>query len=274
MPSQPNLGYYADALAYKQAKYDANREKVELEYGRLVNLELINETNKKTLQNYKNTIIPYVDLYAGNVDYSSDATTEEWINYISQPFSNAYIKDEILLLQECKRELDRLKTSYPTSYETTERYGTISKILTDLKTCVPEDISGISFVTYEGPGNWRPQKANTNSSSSSQTSTGTSQKQTEKSNSGNTASSSARIVFYSEDKEYAIINNNNVVGKCSPASPLTLQNGVYLNGSYSFSICRVGKKGKLKYVSSMIFIKYTREYEPIYIKKGTTVHRN
>lgn len=141
--------FYSNALAYKQAKYDANRKRVSAEYGRLVGLQLINENNKKTLQNYKNQIIPEIDNKAGGVDYSYESNTENWIDFISQPFRVTSIKNEIILLQKCRNEITKLKTQYPSSYASTIRYQSISKMLDELENCSTSEIPNLNWEKYE-----------------------------------------------------------------------------------------------------------------------------
>lgn len=86
---------YSNALNTLQARFDYNKRLVEIEYGKLLDLNLINKSNKKTLQEYKSKIKQEVETKGGRADFSKSSVTQEWINYVSQPFRHTTIKDEI-----------------------------------------------------------------------------------------------------------------------------------------------------------------------------------
>jgi len=140
---------YGNALNTLQAKYDQNRKVVEKEYGKLWSLELINNSNKATLQNYKVTIKAELDAYSGSADFSKSSVTDEYISFISQPFRISSIKDEIKLLQSCQTELNRIKLKDPDNYIYSERYKSIVQTLDKLKTCSPSEIKNLSWEKTE-----------------------------------------------------------------------------------------------------------------------------
>lgn len=141
--------FYGNALSTLQARYDHNREVVSQEYGKLWNLELINESNKATLNYYKQAIKEELDANSGSADFSKSSVTEEYISFISQPFRVQSISDEIKLLQSCQIELNRIKYKDPDNYIYSKRYKSIVQTLELLKNCSVSDIKYLSWENTE-----------------------------------------------------------------------------------------------------------------------------
>lgn len=141
--------FYGNALSTLQARYDQNRKVIEEEYGRVWYLELINKSNKATLNKYKSTIKAEIDAKAGYADFSKSSVTDSWVNFISQPFRISSIKDEIKLLQSCQKELNRIKYQDPDNYIYSKRYKSIAQTLEKLKTCSSSEIKNLSWQKTE-----------------------------------------------------------------------------------------------------------------------------
>jgi hypothetical protein len=138
------------ALNTLQQRYDYYHNMVSNEWGRLENFELLNASNKITLNNHKITIrnyfaqnnnFSYVD-WAQNGQFAVDV-----VNYISSIYNNSYIKSEINLLKAINSEYYRLKRTDPDNFYKSTRYNELATVLTKLKTCSASDIGNLS-VTY------------------------------------------------------------------------------------------------------------------------------
>ncbi|MCB9336147.1 MAG: fibrobacter succinogenes major paralogous domain-containing protein [Flavobacteriales bacterium] len=141
--------FYANSLASSQSRYDYNHNIVSTEYGRLWNLELINNSNKTILAKYKAMIKNEIDVNSTHADFSKESITQEYISFISQPFNVPSIKDEIKLLQSCQTELNRIKYKDPNNYIYSKRYKAISKTLELLENCEPSQINNLSWEKTE-----------------------------------------------------------------------------------------------------------------------------
>jgi hypothetical protein len=138
----------ANILATLQARYDRNYSIISKEWGKLLNLELINVTNKATLKNHKEVISSEIKAKCngdlGNQDYAN-----YWIEYVTQTFRVPSIKDEIKLLQKCDAEINRIKYEDPNNYPNSKRYKSISKVLKELESCPTNNIKNLNWESYE-----------------------------------------------------------------------------------------------------------------------------
>lgn len=148
---QPYKPYISsqNILATLQARYDYNYDRVSTEWGKILNLKLVNSENKKLFMELQTTINTYVKTNSSNVDWSSYTTTESWLNFITQPYQVASIKNEIALLQSCKVELDRIKYKDPDNFLYSKRYRSIQKTLDLLKSCGINEIKNLSWEKTE-----------------------------------------------------------------------------------------------------------------------------
>jgi hypothetical protein len=146
-PYSPYMSY-GNALATMQARYDKNHAIISKEWGKLLSLELINITNKSTLKQYQETISAQVKMNCKG-DLGNQAYADGWIEYITQIFRIQTIKDEILLLQSCQRELNRIKYKDPDNYIYSKRYKSIMKTLDLLKNCSTSEIKYLSWEKTE-----------------------------------------------------------------------------------------------------------------------------
>jgi len=147
-PFSPNYASYANILATLQAKYDKNHAIISKELGKLLGLDLINITNRATLKQHQETISEEVKMKCtGNVGDQEYA--DGWIKYVTQTFRIPEIKDEILLLQSCQTELNRIKHKDPDNYIYSTRYKSIMKTLDLLKNCRTSEIKSLSWEKTE-----------------------------------------------------------------------------------------------------------------------------
>ena len=87
--------FYSNALDVLQKRYDANKKAVSVAYGNVWNLELINKSNKSELNTYKTKIKYEIDNKISRWDFAIGANAEKAIDYISFPFRDESIKNEI-----------------------------------------------------------------------------------------------------------------------------------------------------------------------------------
>lgn len=147
---QPYSPYvsYGNALATMQARYDKNHAIISKEWGKLLSLDLINITNKATLKQHQETISAEIKMNCKG-DLGNQAYADGWINYVTQTFRIPSIKDEILLLQSCQSELNRIKYKDPDNYLYSTRYKSIMKTLDLLKNCSTSEIKNLSWEKTE-----------------------------------------------------------------------------------------------------------------------------
>lgn len=138
--------FYGNALDVMQKRYDANRKAVSIAYGNVLNLELINKSNKAKLSKFKTEIKYEIDNNISSWDFGRRNNAEYAIEYISFPFRDESIKNEIRLLQSCQTELNRIKYKDPDNYIYSKRYKSICKTLEMLESC---SLSNIRFLSWE-----------------------------------------------------------------------------------------------------------------------------
>ena len=142
-PFTPDYAFYSNVLNTRQAQYDANLKKINGEWGKLMSLELINETHKTMLIQYKSTISKEIKTNC-NGDLSDDSYANSWLTYISQVFNIETIRNEIILLQKINQEFQRLKNNNPDNFHKSVRYSEMCNALSLLKKCDIREINTIS----------------------------------------------------------------------------------------------------------------------------------
>lgn len=156
-------GSMANDLRTLQARYNRNYEIASKEWGKLLELKLINNSNKATLKYYQNLINSEMKIN-GSGNYGIQSYADEVIAFVTQPFRVESIKNEIKLLQKCNNEIARLKYDDPNGYPLSKRYSSISKVLKKLETCSVDEIGKLNWESIEIEEN---NKASTSSNSSS-----------------------------------------------------------------------------------------------------------
>ncbi len=146
-PYSPYISY-GNALATMTERYEENHAIISKEWGKLMSLDLINLTNKSTLKQHQETISAAVKNNCKG-DLGNQAYADEWIEYVTQTFKIQSIKYEILLLQSCQSELNRIKYKDPDNYIYSKRYKSIMKTLDLLKNCSPSEIKNLSWEKTE-----------------------------------------------------------------------------------------------------------------------------
>ena len=147
-PYSPS-GFYGNALALLQARYDKNHAIISKEYYKLKELELINKYNQSTLTNYRNQRLNWVYQAGSTWNVGNETNTAKIINYCCEIYSYPSIKKEIYLLQRCQNEITRLKREDPNNYPLSKRYNSISKVLEKLANCQPEEIGKLNWESIE-----------------------------------------------------------------------------------------------------------------------------
>jgi hypothetical protein len=132
-----------------QGRFDYYHEIVSVEYGKLKDFKLINEYNQASLQAYKDQRLYEIYNAGSTWDLSITANAQKLISYCTEIYSDPFIKSEILLLQSCKTEIDRIKYKDPDNYIYSKRYKSILKTLDLLKSCKPSEISNLSWEKTE-----------------------------------------------------------------------------------------------------------------------------
>ena len=158
----------AKVLNTLQKRYDYYHGMVSNEWGRLENFELLNASNKVTLNNHKITIRNYFDQNNKftHVDWAQNGQfAVELVNRISAIYNNSNIKNEISLLQSCQTELSRIKNKDPDNYLYSKRYQSIMKTLEKLKNCSTSEIQGLSWERTEIENQNNGSTTNNNNSS-------------------------------------------------------------------------------------------------------------
>jgi hypothetical protein len=80
---------------------------------------------------------------------ADDNYASSWLKYITQTFKLPSIKAEILLLQSCHNELNRIQQQDPNNYIYSIRYKSILQTLDLLKTCNTSEIQNLSWQRTE-----------------------------------------------------------------------------------------------------------------------------
>jgi hypothetical protein len=98
---------YGQILATKQAQYDAAHREVSAVYGRMLNLNLLNKTNRDYLNAYRDKYFKYIADQAAKLDLAISENKTWAINNFQMPVSsNKYIRNEIKILSKLGKEID------------------------------------------------------------------------------------------------------------------------------------------------------------------------
>ena len=173
-PFSPDLDFYGNAMAQMQARHDRNFKSLSNEYFKLKDLKLINYSNNSTLNNYRAERLNWVKRAIESSDVGNESNTSKIRNYCSAIYSYPSIKNEILLLQSCQKELNRIKYKDPDNFLYSKRYQSIMKTLEKLKNCSTSEIQELSWERTElenqNNGSTTFNNPSTNNTSSSNTS--------------------------------------------------------------------------------------------------------
>ena len=148
-PFSPDLDFYGNAMAQMQARHDRNFKSLSNEYFKLKDLKLINYSNNSTLNNYRAERLNWVKRAIESSDVGNESNTSKIRNYCSAIYSYPSIKNEILLLQSCQKELNRIKYKDPDNFLYSKRYQSIMKTLEKLKNCSTSEIQELSWERTE-----------------------------------------------------------------------------------------------------------------------------
>ncbi len=146
-PSEP-YGSSGNIMGQLQARYDRNTKMISDEWGKVEYMELINKSNKKYLEEYKQMLRVGMKS-SGNVDFGYQPNADQYIEYITQIYKVPSIRAEIKLLQRCNSEFNRIKYADPNNYPNSKRYKSISKVLNALADCSTSEISALNWEAYE-----------------------------------------------------------------------------------------------------------------------------
>lgn len=139
---------YEKALNTMQARYDYYYKMINNEWGKLEQFDLINSTNKTTLNNHKVEIRNYFKINENNfrnVDWAQNGNLAlNIVKYVGSIYNNTNIKSEILLLKAINNEYYRLKKSDPDNFHKSTRYGELMTVLDKLKYCSTSEIATLS----------------------------------------------------------------------------------------------------------------------------------
>lgn len=149
-PSSPSYYSYGNVLSAMQAKYDANLNWINREWGKLYYLELVNNANKIRLKDYIKYSEPKINEMLRKYDLARTNAAEEIVYKFIKPFfEKEEIKAEIKLLADCERELNRIKSADPYNYIYSKRYKAINETLKKLENCAPYEIKNLSWQNIE-----------------------------------------------------------------------------------------------------------------------------
>ena len=143
----PSNFSYDKALSTMQARYDYYYKMINNEWGKLEEFDLINSTNKTTLNNHKIEIRNYFKNNNGltHVDWAQNGDFAlKIVKYVGSIYNNTDIKSEIKLLTAINNEYYRLKKSNPDSFHKSSRYGELMTVLGKLKYCSTSEIGSLS----------------------------------------------------------------------------------------------------------------------------------
>ena len=128
-----------------QAKFDYNYNLVNSAYSKILYQEFLNPGNKIKLSAWKKK----VEVQARKVSNVNWARQSNYALKLRAYFLNIYdtesVKNELLLLQEINKEMNRLKRTFPGRFHKTDRYNELLLALKALKTCEAYEISDISY---------------------------------------------------------------------------------------------------------------------------------
>lgn len=98
---------YGNALATKQAQYDAALAEVNAVYGQMTRLQMLNKTNREYLNAYRDKYFKYIATEGGKLDLSIPQNKAWVINNFRMPVtSNKYIRNEIKILNKLGKEIE------------------------------------------------------------------------------------------------------------------------------------------------------------------------
>jgi hypothetical protein len=98
---------YGNALAHKQAQYDAAYAEASAVYGQMENLEMLNITNRNYLNNYRNAYFKSIAADAGRLDLSIPQNKHWVIDNFRKPLtSNKHLRNEIKILNKLGSEIE------------------------------------------------------------------------------------------------------------------------------------------------------------------------
>lgn len=122
----------AELLRSKDSKYEYNHNKVDIAYGNILRLQLINDYNKKILEDYKVTLKSNISVLS-TYDFSYEEPTSKAISYINDILNFYCVSNEVNLLKDINKEILYLK-SINQFNSNSKRYREILNLLNELKT--------------------------------------------------------------------------------------------------------------------------------------------
>ena len=139
--------YYSpgNVMAAMQAKFDYNFNLVNSAYSKVLYQEFLNPGNKLKLSDWKKKVETQARKVS-NVNWGRQSSyTLKLRAYFLDIYDKESVKNELLLLQEINKEMNRLKRTFPGRFHKTDRYNDILLALKALKTCNSNEISDISY---------------------------------------------------------------------------------------------------------------------------------
>ncbi|MGB1169502.1 MAG: hypothetical protein ACPH3L_09055 [Flavobacteriaceae bacterium] len=139
--------YYSpgNALAAMQAKFDYNFNLVNSAYSKVLYQEFLNPGNKSKLSAWKKKVEAQARKVS-NVNWGRQSSYALKLRaYFLDIYNKESVKNELLLLQEINKEMNRLKRTFPGRFHKTDRYNELLLALKALKTCKSYEISDISY---------------------------------------------------------------------------------------------------------------------------------
>ena len=147
----PSKFSYSSALNTMQERYDYYYNMMNNEWGKLEKFDLINYSNKTTLNNHKVEIRNYFKNNKNiltNINWAQNGQFAlKIVDYVGSIYSNSAIKSEVLLLKAIDNEFYRLKKSNPDSFHKSTRYAELLTVLNKLESCSTSEIKSLS-TTY------------------------------------------------------------------------------------------------------------------------------
>ena len=139
--------YYSpgNVMAAMQAKFDYNYNLVNSAYNKVLYQEFLNPGNKLKLSDWKKKVETQARKVS-NVNWGRQSSYALKLRaYFLDIYDKESVKNELLLLQEINKEMNRLKRTFPGRFHKTDRYNEILLALKALKTCKSNEISDISY---------------------------------------------------------------------------------------------------------------------------------
>ena len=139
--------YYSpgNVMAAMQAKFDYNFNLVNSAYSKVLYQEFLNPGNKLKLSDWKKKVETQARKVS-NVNWGRQSSYALKLRaYFLDIYDKESVKNELLLLQEIREEMNRLKRTFPGRFHKTDRYNDILLALKALKTCNSNEISDISY---------------------------------------------------------------------------------------------------------------------------------